>query len=590
MVLIIVILITLFLPLNVGARTSQEIEEEIRQKQEYLKQLEDSLNNAVNNLSYYNQTLSDTVSSIPEIEAQIKSLEAEIEKNKIELTLLDENRKLTELKKLRSEMIQRESLRFSYQDWRVKNSEFMLLFETAFDFKKSEQYQAAILEDQTSNILGISVDLKNINKTIEDFENKKAELENLNQSLISKKISLEAQIAFLNSAIAGSQYSIDALSNDLGSTKNSIALLSVEQLAARQQEEQIIGEGGIPPQDINGCITEDELAPNSIKFCGIGNDFVQGHQVGLSQWGAHGMALHGFYYQDILRFYYLNSEVSGGYENTSIPVNGYGYVNIEDYVAGQGEIPSRACGTPQQVNERPDKYVVDNPDTIWDCWPEETIKAQIVAFRSYAIHYSQNYGSICTTAACQVYNGTQYSRWAADETRGQVVLHQGNVIQAMYSADNNQGFGTANSETMFQNFDGSGTAYGYLRASNDSAYATPTFYTTWAYGTRVVSYTELSSMIDYAIARPDRFYGGGASFASYLSANKGSLGDRIVGIELLRDPSVRSWGVRFVGSSGSSFVLGAYWFTYMWNIYHYDMFGNKNDWLWSQTIFVKNGG
>ena len=40
--------------------------------------------------------------------------------------------------------------------------------------------------------------------------------------------------------------------------------------------------------------------PLVFRFSGMGN----GHGVGMSQWGAYGMALQGNSYQDILNYYY----------------------------------------------------------------------------------------------------------------------------------------------------------------------------------------------------------------------------------------------------------------------------------------------
>ncbi len=40
--------------------------------------------------------------------------------------------------------------------------------------------------------------------------------------------------------------------------------------------------------------------PLTFIFSGLGN----GHGVGMSQWGAYGMALQGYKYQDILKYYY----------------------------------------------------------------------------------------------------------------------------------------------------------------------------------------------------------------------------------------------------------------------------------------------
>lgn len=81
-------------------------------------------------------------------------------------------------------------------------------------------------------------------------------------------------------------------------------------------------------------------------------------------------------------------------------------------------------------------------------WPFETLKAQVVAARSYGLYHLQHPQSrnrslgfdICATDQCQVYRGVNVEQgafgdaWirAVAETRGQVLRHDGEVIQAFY--------------------------------------------------------------------------------------------------------------------------------------------------------------
>ena len=53
----------------------------------------------------------------------------------------------------------------------------------------------------------------------------------------------------------------------------------------------------------NAQITNDE---NTVTFSVKGN----GHGVGMSQYGANGMAKQGYNYQDILKHYYTNTEIT----------------------------------------------------------------------------------------------------------------------------------------------------------------------------------------------------------------------------------------------------------------------------------------
>jgi len=125
------------------------------------------------------------------------------------------------------------------------------------------------------------------------------------------------------------------------------------------------------------------------------------HKKGMSQYGAKGRAESGQSYQDILRAYYGKTPVNkdtGG----NIFVAGTGSVNFEDYyLLGIAEMPSS--------------------------FPQEALKAQAVAARSYAYRYKTSGQTICTTQSCQVFSSSKANnppgewRQAVVDTRGQVV-------------------------------------------------------------------------------------------------------------------------------------------------------------------------
>jgi hypothetical protein len=125
------------------------------------------------------------------------------------------------------------------------------------------------------------------------------------------------------------------------------------------------------------------------------------HRKGMSQYGAKGRAEKGQSAADILRAYYgknIENTDTGG----SISVSGYGSMDFESrYLYGIAEMPSD--------------------------FPEEALKAQAIAARSYALSAKQSGRSICTTQSCQVYNNGKAAnpppRWksAVDSTKGQVI-------------------------------------------------------------------------------------------------------------------------------------------------------------------------
>ena len=101
-------------------------------------------------------------------------------------------------------------------------------------------------------------------------------------------------------------------------------------------------------------------------------------------------------------------------------------------------------------------------------WPEQAIKAQAVAIRTFALysvgrHKNEGF-DLCDTSDCQIYEGQTGEDAkilkAIEETRGMVVLHQG-YLAAAYSHLSSGGY-TENSENVFPK------AYPYLRGVQDS--------------------------------------------------------------------------------------------------------------------------
>lgn len=100
-------------------------------------------------------------------------------------------------------------------------------------------------------------------------------------------------------------------------------------------------------------------------------------------------------------------------------------------------------------------------------WPQEAVKAQAVAARSYAIngrHKHEKDGfDVCTTTDCQVYGGVDAENFksnrAVDETHGQVLSYKGSVIPGYFHSSG--GGYTENSENVW------GTPYPYLRGVVD---------------------------------------------------------------------------------------------------------------------------
>lgn len=321
----------------------------------------------------------------------------------------------------------------------------------------------------------------------------------------------------------------------------------------REQEEILREEqDALDDQDNTWNNDPESIQPGEWYFRGQGRDRMQGHGLGLSQYGAYGAADYGMSAEDIIRFYYVGVQLEPIGHGT-VEVRGHGTMDIENYVAGLGEIPDRACGTEQQVLENPDKYALDSPKTIWDCWPEESIKAQVIAARAYALTAG---GALYTDARSQVYKGGNAKRWAVEETAHLVPTHNGNIIRAYYSSDNSQGHGTANHETVWSNYAGDKTPLPYLRSVDDSAFAKKTEWTEWKWTTGGFSYDQLQKLLEYESEH----------FSSGQDFLKGVLDDigQITGMEFIRDPSYRVWKIKLIGTNGEREIAG-WFFKAVWN-------------------------
>jgi peptidoglycan hydrolase-like amidase len=393
----------------------------------------------------------------------------------------------------------------------------------------------------------------------DDLDKQREGLNQAHELLANEKARLQAE---LSKQVADR----GAITKRIESLETQISHLLEEQKEAARREAALLS-APPPPQSS----TPPEIPPGGFYISGRGRDLSQGHGVGMSQWGAYGGAKKGMSAEDILKFYYTGVQITSGYENRTINVEGYGPMNIEEYVAGfgswagaQGEVPAKACGTTEQAQQYPEKYTTNS-----GCWPEEAIKAQAIAYRTYGLNYVSGGSAICATPSCQVYNGQNHTAWAAEETKGMVLTYRGSLISAVYSSDNSQGAGTANNETVWQNFEGKGYPKDYLRAVNDSSFAQSTRWTHWVYQTRCYTYDDVLRMLK-------------SQTSKYPMINNAK---RIEKIQFERDPSGRVARMFFYfDTSTDSQAIGGWWFKNMWNTWQGGL-GGTPDYIYSQTFY-----
>lgn len=256
--------------------------------------------------------------------------------------------------------------------------------------------------------------ITNIALSINDLETKKKNLEDEEERLVAIKATLDKQSAELDKIVSGAKAYQNSLSGQ-------IAVLSAKQQDLLAQK---LGSLGLPTSayTTSGGCSSDLTNGKDPGFSPRFGLFTYGvpHRVGMSQYGAKGRGDAGQSYQDILSFYYPNTQLSTVSTSTNIHVTGsneYGQSfdtnwSIEDYVKHIYEIPTS--------------------------WNSSALKAQAVAARSYALAVTNNgASSICPSQSCQVVKQELNSdAWiqAVNDTAGQVLTNGGSPIQAWFSS------------------------------------------------------------------------------------------------------------------------------------------------------------
>jgi hypothetical protein len=172
----------------------------------------------------------------------------------------------------------------------------------------------------------------------------------------------------------------------------------------------------------------------------------------MSQYGAKGRADAGQNANDIINAYYGRGPVGKDTAGT-ISVSGFGDLDFEGYyLMGIAEMPSD--------------------------WPNEALKAQAIAARSFAYRYKTEGRTICTTESCQVFSQSKANnppeawRRAVEETRGQVVEE----VTAYYSST--AGAYLTYPRGYWDTTDGNG-GDGFPSRAWESKAGSPWFYSSW---------------------------------------------------------------------------------------------------------------
>ena len=399
--------------------------------------------------------------AIAAFQARIGGIEVDVAKKSAEIAIGEEN--LAGSLKLASERI-RQFYKRSY----LANPMYLFLSSTSIgSVLRTIGYQQAAVNEDKKIIIQTAL-------TVKDLEDRKTALENEKATLASLKEDTDRRAESVRKLLT-------QVSAYEGQLQSAIAALS-----ARQKEflAQKLAGLGIPLFAISGGGCSSDLTNGKDPGFGGGFGFFTfgvPNRVGLNQYGAYGRAKADQKADQILRAYYDFSEYKDAGDMT-IRVNdsnGFNSGNIiwsgslNDYVKRIYEVPND--------------------------WPYESIKAQVIAVRSYVVAATdRGASSICANQHCQVFQSNEKGgTWgqAVNDTGTQVMMKDGQSIKAFFSSTHggyafNTGdltgwSATSYTKRMVDTSSGSVSGFSDLR-SNAYDKDSPWFYCDWggrsAYG------------------------------------------------------------------------------------------------------------
>lgn len=308
---------------------------------------------------------------------------------------------------------------------------------------KEATYQNRVQSRNSEVITEIGDEIKQLNED-------KVALEERQKTLATMQAQLNSQADFF-------KIEIDKAKDYQKELTTKIAELSAQQQAIinARSGSQTTAVGDVAmADDFNASIGYKEQAPGgSFAVFSFG---AYTHRNGMSQYGARARAQEGQSVEEILKAYYPNARLEKNYSAMGeIEVDGYGRISFEDkYLQGIAEMPSS--------------------------WPLEALKAQAIAARTYAIRSTDNGSrSICTTEACQVYNGGHKGGdWekAVNETKGWVLVDEGSgqPVSTQYASTHGGYAKTSGWDTTDKSGDGDWANRAWENKANS-----PWFYKAW---------------------------------------------------------------------------------------------------------------
>lgn len=409
----------------------------------------DQLEDINRELDKLKQDLAASQNATKPLEADLTRLQKQLDAIKLQITVIDAEviKKEKDLKKGEKALTIQKALldarTFEYYKNIKKTEESflnLLVGNNLSDSLKNFFYQKKISDQDKQSIVRIILYIKGL-------EEKKKNLEIEKESLAKIKVEVDKQSTFLAGEVGKAKKYQAELSGKIAQLSSQQQSLIAGKLAALN----IPRSAGTSARGCSSDLTngKDPSFSPRIGFFTYGAP----HRNGLNQYGAKGRADAGQNAEQMLTDYYPSMSLKKDYDqNAQVNVDGFGTFSIEDYTKRIFEVP------------------ID--------WPIETLKAQAVAARTYALNSMQRNGHICTSEACQVFHQEEKGgRWneAVEATKGWVLMDGGNPGFTQY-ASTHGGY-----ILNLGKFDGSGGNPGSFAELNERAYDkdSPWFYCNW---------------------------------------------------------------------------------------------------------------
>lgn len=340
--------------------------------------------------------------NLADLQSQLNSINKRVSALNAQITTLTKSIKTREEAAAYTKQILDEKARGQYMYLRLYDPITPFIFsDTA-----SKAFQELALRQRAAD-----ADRATIEKYVEELAKLKSDGESLQKTKDSLGVS-QKQLADKTSFLAAEVAKVDAYLATLSAKQEAFIAAKLESLGLSRSAYNMKG----------GCSSDIDPYKDP-GFPGTKYAFFTygvPNRVGMNQFGAKGRAEAGQNAETILKAYY-NADYTTGYSQS---------INIK--VSGTNEFG-------QSFNEtwNIDEYLKHLYEMPTD-FPQEALRAQVIAARSYALSYTDNGAkSICPSQKCQVVKKElNNSTWAAavEATKGIVMTSGGKPITAWFSS------------------------------------------------------------------------------------------------------------------------------------------------------------